>query len=266
MKYIIFCSCLLLLARTTTTNASDHLAEPVGMKEPATLSRESGHFLILASFRDAHRVDLFVNRMSPQVDKPIKVSTLQLEERTIYRVMIGPFDKKLTRIQNQYASLGLDGIWWFTVNTGDSVHFEPDTMIAKVGDESTIPMEPGIVEPIAVVPVAAEPIAVTAVKSVVTDPVVARKTLKPQVPIQHHLVFCATKANALERKQLCSDDQITEKLRKYVELLAMTDREYFLYCIGSPGEERRLYCTDHSDVRANHMNPFQTSALTIGIN
>jgi len=230
------------------------------MKEPATITRESGHFLVLASFRDAHRVDLFVNRMSPQVDKPIKVATLQLEERTIYRVMIGPFDKKLTRIQNQYASLGLDGIWWFTVETGDSMHFEPDTMIVKVVDESASQIEPGIVEPIA-----AEPVAVAAVKSVVAEPVVARKTLRRQVPIQHHLAFCATKANALEREQLCSDNQITEKLRKYAELLAMTDQEYFLYCISSTGEERRLYCMDHSDVRANHMGPFQTSALTIGI-
>jgi len=251
MKYIIFFSCLLMLAGTTTTNASDQLTQPTGMTEAVKASSDSDHYLILASFRDADLVDLFINRMSPQVDKPIRVAKLQFEEITVYRAMIGPFDKKLTRIQNQYASLGLRGIWWISVTGGEPMHFEPDTMIAKAVEAPAIPEEPAAPMESAG---AAEP-TVAVAPAVVEEPVGASKDRRMQMSVEDLVEFCAMKANAMERQELCSDKQINVKLGSYVDVSTMGDRDYFSYCSKATGKERTLYCTDRiADAKANRMN------------
>ena len=255
MKYIIFCSYLLMLAGTAATNASDQLTESVRMEK-------TGHYLILASFRDTRLLGHFMDRVSPQLDKPIKVTTLQFEERTIYRAMVGPFDKKLTRIQNHYTDLGLSGIWWFSVNAGETIHFEPNSMLAKDIEESTIiPFEPVVTaEPVIIEPVVVEPVIVEAAPIAVVKPVVAVKQPRKPMPVEYRLEFCATKANAQERKELCSDRQIKVKVAKYLKLLAMTDRDYFSYCTKAPGSERPLYCTNRfSDVKADRLSSLQAN-------
>jgi hypothetical protein len=262
MKHIIFFSCLLMLAGTTTTNASDQMAESSWINEAVKTSTESGNYLILATFRDTRLVDHFIDRMSPQLDKPIKVTTLPLEERTIYRVMIGPFDKKLTRIQNQYADLGLSGIWWFSANAGELMHFETNSMVAKVKEESTMPVK---TMPVKTMPVklvhAVEPVVI---EPTVVKPVVARKAASKPMSVEYRLKYCATKASARERKELCSDRQIKVKVTKYLKLLAMTDRDYFSYCTRAPGSERPLYCTNRfSDVKASHSASLQASNLNV---
>jgi hypothetical protein len=258
MKYIIFFSCLLMLAGTTTTNASDQMAESSWINEAVKTSTESGNYLILATFRDTRLVDHFIDRMSPQLDKPIKVTTLQFAERTIYRVMIGPFDKKLTRIQNQYADLGLSGIWWLSANAGELMHFETNSMVAKVKEESTMPVKPVFVAE----PVVVEPVVVVA--PTVVKPIVVRKALSKSMTVEYRLEFCATKAGARERKELCSDKQMKVKVAKYLKLLAMTDRDYFAYCTRAPGSERPLYCTNRfSEVKASHSASLQASNLNV---
>jgi hypothetical protein len=232
------------------------MAESAWMNEAARISTDSGNYLILATFRDTRLVDHFIDRMSPQLDKSIKVYTLQFAERTIYRVMIGPFDKKLTRIQNHYTDLGLTGIWWLGVNAGELMHFETNSMVAKVKEESTMPVNMPV-KPV----LAAEPVVVA---PTVVKPVVASKAVSKSMSIEYHLEFCATKANARERKKLCSDRDIKVKVAKYRKLLAMPDKDYFSYCTKAPGSERPLYCTNRfSDVKANHWASLQASNLNV---
>jgi hypothetical protein len=257
MKHIIFFGCLLMLAGTASTNASDQIADSGWLKDAVEISTDSGNYLVLATFRDTRLVDHFIDRMGPQLDKPVKVSTLKIDERTIYRVMIGPFDKKLTRIQNQYADLGLSGIWWFSVNAGELKHFESDSMVAGVKREPTRPAKAVAQKPVVVV----EP---AVVALTVVQPVVASKTDSNRMSLGDRLEFCATKANAQEVKELCSDRKIRRKVAKYLKLLAMPDKEYFTYCAKAPGSERKLYCTDRfSDVKANHWTSLQASTHNI---
>jgi hypothetical protein len=240
------------------------MAESAWMNEAARISTDSGNYLILATFRDTRLVDHFINRMSPQFDKPVKVSTLQFDERTIYRVMVGPFDKKLTRIQNQYTDLGLTGIWWLGVNAGELMHFETNSMVAKVKEESTMPVNMPVNMPVKPV-LAAEPVVVasTVVKPAVATKAVS-KSISKSMSIEYRLEFCATKANARERKKLCSDRDIKVKVAKYRKLLAMPDKDYFSYCTKAPGSERPLYCTNRfSDVKANHWASLQASNLNV---
>lgn len=254
MKYIIFCSCLLIMAGTTPVNAS----------EMANESSNPGNYLVLASFRDAGQAVLFVSQMTPQVDKPIKVTTLQADGRTIYRAMIGPFDKKLTRIQNQYSGFGRGGIWWLRVNAGDLMQFNSETSVMRIVvsepeivAEAVVTAEPVAVEPIVTKPVEVEPVVE---EPVVEEPVVAIKEIRPPMTAKQHLEFCALKANLAARKALCSDDDIYEKMVKYVDLLDMTEWQYLSYCNTAPGRERRLYCTDRfSDVRVSYISTLQVS-------
>jgi len=255
MKYIIFCSCLLILSGTAATNASDQLTESVRMDK-------TGHYLILASFRDTRLLGHFMDRVSPQLDEPIKVTTLQFEERTIYRAMVGPFDKKLTRIQNHYTDLGLSGIWWFSVDAGETIHFESNSMLARGVEESTIiPFEPVVT---------AEPVIVEAAPIVIEEPVVVEEPVvamtQPRKPmsVEYQLEFCATKATARERHELCSDRKTRFKVAKYRKLLAMTDRDYLSYCSRAPGNERPLYCTNRfSDVKADYLSQPQASNFNV---
>jgi hypothetical protein len=258
MKHIIFCGCLLMLAGTASTNASDQIADSAWMKDAVKISTDSGNYLILATFRDTRLVDHFIDRMSPQFDKPVKVTTLQFDERTIYRVMVGPFDKKLTRIQNQYADLGLSGIWWLSVNAGELKHFESDSMVAGVKEVPTRPAKAVAAKPVAAAkPVVVEP---AVVAQTVVKPVVASKADSNQISLGHLLEFCATKASAREIEELCSNRKIKAKVAKYLKLLAMPDREYFTYCAKAPGSERPLYCTDRfSNVKANYSASLQAS-------
>jgi hypothetical protein len=260
MKHIIFCGCLLMLAGTASTNASDQIADSAWMKDAVKISTDSGNYLILATFRDTRLVDHFIDRMRPQFDKPVKVSTLQFDERTIYRVMVGPFDKKLTRIQNQYADLGLSGIWWLSVNAGELKHFESDSMVAGVKEVPTRPAKAVAAKPVAAAkPVVVEPavVAQTVVKPVVASTADADSN---RMSLGDRLEFCATKANAREVEKLCSNRKIKAKVAKYLKLLDMPDREYFTYCAKAPGSERPLYCTDRfSEVKANHSTSLQAS-------
>ena len=256
MKHIIFCGCLLMLAGTASTNASDQIAKSTWITDAVRMSTDSGNYLILATFRDTRLVDHFIDRMAPQFDKPVKVTTLQFDERTIYRVMVGPFDKKLTRIQNQYADLGLSGIWWLSVNAGELKHFESDSMVAKVKEESTRPAKAVAAKPVVAKSVVVEP----AVAKPVVEPVVASKADSKPTPLEHRLEFCATKANAQEIKELCSNRKIKTKVAKYLKLLAMPDKEYFTYCAKAPGSERPLYCTNRfSEVKNHHSTSLQAS-------
>jgi hypothetical protein len=257
MKHIIFFGCLLMLAGTASTNASDQIADSGWLKDAVEISTDSGNYLVLATFRDTRLVDHFIDRMGPQLDKPVKVSTLKIDERTIYRVMIGPFDKKLTRIQNQYADFGLSGIWWLSVNAGELKHFESDSMVAWVNE---VPARPA--KPVAALPVVVEPaiVAQTIVTQTTVKPVVASNADSNPMSLGERLEFCATEANAREVEQLCSNRKIKAKVVKYLELLTMPDREYFTYCAKAPGSERPLYCTDRfSDVKTNHLNSLQAS-------
>ena len=80
--------------------------------------------------------------------------------------------------------------------------------------------------------------------------------------VEYRLEFCATKANARKRKELCSDRDIKIKVAKYLKLLAMSDKDYFSYCTKAPGSERPLYCTNRfSEVKANHWASLQASNL-----
>jgi hypothetical protein len=77
------------------------------------------------------------------------------DDHAFFGLMIGPFEIKLTRFQNQYTDLGHSGIWWFTANAGETMHFELNSMIAKDVEGSSFPLEPVVaVEPI----VKAEPL------------------------------------------------------------------------------------------------------------
>jgi len=261
MKYIIFCSYFLMLAGTTATNASDQLTESVRMEK-------TGHYLILASFRDTRLLGHFMDRVSPQLDKPIKVTTLQFEERTIYRAMVGPFDKKLTRIQNHYTDLGLSGIWWFSVDAGETIHFASNSMLAKDVEESTIiPFEPVVTtEPVMVeaAPIVVKEPVVVKEPIVVEEPVVAMKQSRKPMSVEYQLEFCATKATARERYELCSDRKIRFRVAKFRKLLAMTDRDYLSYCSRAPGSERPLYCTNRfSDLKADYLSQPQASNFNV---
>ncbi|HIG41695.1 MAG: hypothetical protein ABGY96_01575 [bacterium] len=205
---------------------------PVNASEMADESSNPRNYLVLASFRDAGQAVLFVSQMTPQVDKPIKVTTLQADGRTIYRAMIGPFDKKLTRIQNQYSGFGRGGIWWLSANAGELMQFNSETSVMRVVvsepaivAEAVVTAEPVAVEPIVTKPVGVEPVAEESVveEPAAEEPVVAIKEIRSPMTVAQHLEFCAVKANLATRKAQCSDDDIYEKMVKYVELLGVTE-------------------------------------------
>ena len=171
------------------------------------------YYLVLSSFRNVVQADSFADRMHARNIQPVEISIADVNNKTFYRVIYGPFDKKVESIRDRYNDIGDNKTWWLAEPKREPVQVEPEPE-----------MQP------------------TAIASL--DALVPESMLKGPEPGEYYAEYCSIKANAAERDAYCSDDQVGQELTQTLELLSMNNRDFAMFCTNAPGRDRMRFCTN----------------------
>ncbi len=171
------------------------------------------YYLVLSSFRHVVQADSFADQMHARNIQPVEVSIAEVNNEIFYRVIYGPFDKRIESIRDRYNDVGDNKTWWLMAPKRKPVQVETDPE-----------MQP------------------TAIASL--DASTPENILKKPEPGESYAEYCSMKANAAERNAYCSDDQVSEELTQTLQLLSMNNRDYTMFCTNAPGRDRTIFCTD----------------------
>ncbi len=181
------------------------------------------YYLVLSSFRHVVQADSFADQMHARNIQPIEVSIAEVSNETFYRVIYGPFDKRIESIRDRYNDIGDNKTWWLV---------EPKREPAQVDPEPE--MQP------------------TAIASLDTS--TPESMFKRPGPGEFYAEYCSMKANAAERDAYCSDDQVGQELTQTLRILSMNNRDYAMFCMNAPGRDRTRFCTNaFSDRRVGRL-------------
>jgi hypothetical protein len=233
-----------LLVADNTYQVQKHQLERLGIKpwkiifspsdlEPlmatGSLDGNLSYVLVLAGFRDEALANQHAMKLRMQSKEPIDVKATSVNNRDYYRVVTGPYDAEVSVVRDQFVLMGIDDAWWlgmptFEVDAGlDSPRevVEPEQSSAyRIERSNNIP----IVE-----------------ASVNSIPI--RAVMRAPKPQESYIEYCVKKANPAERSQYCRDGKFVLQSQRKIEV--MGEFALFQFCATEAvGGERKQFCSN----------------------
>jgi hypothetical protein len=171
------------------------------------------YYLVLSSFKQADRAQLFADQVNSNEVQPVEVSMTEVNNETRYRVVSGPFDQRISSVRDSYNEIVGNDTWWLLTTRQEPAQIKTEPLMQAT--------------------------AITSLEPSNQDGVLRG----PEIG-EFYVEYCGNKANRAEREAFCSDGQVEKEISKTVKLLSLNDRNYVTYCTQASGEDRMKYCTD----------------------
>jgi len=215
-------------AWTTNIATSQLLADTAssGMMTSGMMT-SSEEFLVIGSYQTRRRAEQGLEQLIASTDNPLTIREAQVNGKTAYRLVSGPYRSRDVDIRQGFENMGLSGTWWISLK-------EDTAMMAKKVVPETMPRKP-----------AAESVGDRETSGTNSSRETSRRTTrnqpKPVIPIapqvrvprsdESYFDYCVRKANSKEREMFCTDGKFeSQVIYQWQKFQQLSDRERLVYC------------------------------------